>query len=230
MRDLNSLIFDTGNASGLFVDSEIESSHLVTAVIQDIPRIHERLVNINILLRGIENGEFDEKSKSELELHLGTLIFSDSSELQNRINFSEKAGAKRDSTGVFSFYENYLTSNNSILEHLSSEIYFIINQRQPDISHIAQLNWNIIMAHNSVFRLHEAALNKLETLSNLQIKGYYRRFIQSLIISFTAMAGAFVIIILTAKGIHNSVKSAILIFKKLETNDLTADFFMFFRR
>jgi methyl-accepting chemotaxis protein len=218
MLDLYSLIFDIGDESGLIADSEIESSHLVIAVTDDMPQIHERLVNINISLYGAANGGFNEKNKSELELHLGTLIHSDSLRLKNRINFSAETGES------VSFFENYLKSYNSILEHLSGEAYFIISRQQTDSYYFTQLNGNIISTINAIYRLHNAALDRLETLSGLQIKRHNRHLLQSLIISIAAMAGAFTIILITAKGIHNSVKSAVHIFKKFETNDFTADF------
>jgi methyl-accepting chemotaxis protein len=217
--DINKIIATIGDISGLITDGNIESAYHVAATIYEMPQAQDRIITIENLLRTIEDGAFTQKRKSELQLNLELLMYSDNSRIQNRFN---SAGTIRtNSNSSLESFELLLKSCYNSIEYFSNTVGYIINETDIDIQTIPLLLETAGRVYNTTYRLQTASLDHLETLISKRISSYRLRLILSLTAVILAALFAFVVIYITYFSIRRSTNNMSVVFKRLNENDLT---------
>jgi len=219
MQDLNRIIVYIGDISGLITDSDIESAYLIAASIHELPQAQDRVILIGNLLRTIEAGAFTQRRRTELQLNLDLLLYSDNSRIQNRFN---SAGTiRRNNTDTLESFEILLKSCYDNIAYYANTVGNIINEPELNTQVIPALYDVASRVNNATFRLQSASLDRLETLISKRISIYRLRLILSLTAAIFATLFAFVIIFITNFSIRKSTDNMSVVFKRLNENDLT---------
>ncbi|GBU27271.1 methyl-accepting chemotaxis protein [Treponema sp. R8-4-B8] len=219
MQDLNRMIVYIGDISGLVTDSDIESAYLIAASIHELPQAQDRVVLIGNLLRTIESGAFTQRRRTELQLNLELLLYSDNSRIQNRFN---SAGTiRKNNTDTLESFEILLKSCYDNIAYYANTVGNIINEPELNTQVIPSLYDVASRVNNATFRLQTASLDRLQTLISKRILTYRLRFILSLAAAVFATLFAFVIIFITNFGIRKATDNMSVVFKRLNENDLT---------
>ncbi|WP_461255045.1 methyl-accepting chemotaxis protein [Treponema sp. R80B11-R83G3] len=219
MQDLNRIIVYIGDISGLVTDSDIESAYLIAASINELPQAQDRVVLIGNLLRTIESGAFTQRRRTELQLNLELLQYSDNSRIQNRFN---TAGTMRKkNTDTLESFEILLKACYDNIAYYASTVGSIINEPELNTQVIPALYDVASRVNNATFRLQTASLDRLEALILKRISTYRLRLILSLTAAIFATLFAFVIIFITNFGIRKATDNMSVVFKRLNENDLT---------
>jgi len=219
MQDLYRVIVYVGDISGLVTDSDIESAYLIAASIHELPQAQDRVVLIGNLLRTIEAGAFTQRRKTELQLNLDLLMYSDNSRIQNRFN---TAGTIRKSnTDTLESFELLLKSCYDNIAYYANTVGNIINESELNTQVIPALYDVASRVNNATFRLQNASLDRLEALISKRISTYRLNLILSLTAAAFATLFAFVIIFITNFSIRKATNNMSVVFKRLNENDLT---------
>ena len=219
MQDLNKLIVYVGDISGLVTDSDIESAYLIAAAVHELPQAQDRVVLIGNLLRTIESGAFTQRRRSELQLNLELLQYSDNSRIQNRFN---TAGTiRKNNTDTLGTFEILLKACYDNIAYYANTVGNIINEPELNTQVISSLYDVASRVNNATFRLQSASLDRLEILISHRISIYRLRLILSLTAAVFATVFAFVIIFITNFSIRKATDNMSVVFKRLNENDLT---------
>jgi len=219
MQDLNKLIIYVGDISGLITDSDIESAYLIAAAVHELPQAQDRVVLIGNLLRTIESGAFTQRRRTELQLNLELLQYSDNSRIQNRFNAA--GNIRKNNTDTLGTFEILLKACYDNIAYYANTVGNIINEPEINTQVIASLYDVASRVNNATFRLQSASLDRLETLISRRISIYRLRLILSLTAAVFATVFAFVIIFITNFSIRKATDNMSVVFKRLNENDLT---------
>jgi methyl-accepting chemotaxis protein len=222
MDNLHGLIVYIGDISGLVTDSELESSYLVTAAVQELSQMQERIVAINNIFRVPANGELFEKQKIELEQYYRLLVYSNNIRVQNNLKGSEIARLRKGETEVSQIFENLLNLYLIDVNYFTDTIESVINSQLIELLTINTLNEIIVRMNNNIYQLQNASLARLETLISGRIQTNQRHLVQSLALSVIAVVLAFAIAFVTVVNIRRSTRAINSLFRNLENNDLSA--------
>jgi len=218
MQDLIKLIAYVGDISGLVTDSDIESAYLIAASIHELPQTQDRIVSIGNLLRTIESGSFTQRRRTELQLDLELLLYSDNSRIQNRFNMV--GNIRKKNTDTLESFEMLLKSCYENITYYVNTSMNIINEYEIDIKVIPPLFDVSTRVNNTIYRLQTASLDRLAILIAKRISVYRLRFILSLGAAVFAALFAFFIILTTNLSIRKSTDNMSVVFKRLDENDL----------
>jgi methyl-accepting chemotaxis protein len=217
---LRGMVTRIGDSSGLVTDPELESSCLATILIQELPRVQERIVLISKLLREPGSGALSAAARrDEFRRHIA-LLDADHALVRAGFEALEAIGADNATMEIWRIFEGPLQVYNNAVAHLVSMLEYSA-ERRTDANTTAVLQDAVIQINNAAYRLENALLDRQEALIDARISAYRGRFIQSLALAIAAVIAAFVIIIITAVHIRASTRAVIRVFKLLEKNDLS---------
>ncbi|MDR0502634.1 MAG: methyl-accepting chemotaxis protein [Treponema sp.] len=219
--DLNKLIIYISETSGLALDSELESSYLVSAAIHEVPQAQVRMISIGNLLRTVIHGSFTLLRKSELARELDLLIYSDNARIQERFNASKNLGIN--SGGSMGELELQLEICHNNIGNFSNSVENFLNDQITDPQRIPVLVESAINANNSAFRLQRASLDRLEKIISERIRSRYLLFTLYILAAGISALASFLIVFFTIHGIRKSTTEMEAVFKSLDENDLTAN-------
>jgi len=218
MQDLIKLIAYVGDISGLVTDSDIESAYLIAASIHELPETQDRIVSIGNLLRTIESGSFTQRRKTELQLNLELLLYSDNSRIQNR--FSTVRNIRRKNIDSLESFEMLLKSCYENITYYVNTATNMINEPEINVKVILPLFDISTRVNNTIYRLQTASLERLEVLISKRISIFRLRLILSLTAAVFSTLFAFFIILTTNFSIRKSTDNMSVVFKRLDENDL----------
>jgi methyl-accepting chemotaxis protein len=219
MLDLNKIIIYVGDISGLITDRDIESAYIIAAAVHELPQAQDRMVLTGNLLRTIQDGAFTQRRKSELQLNLELLMYSDNVRIQNRFHSAETIRNKNINT--FESFELLLKSCYNSIDYFSNSAEHVINEPVIDIQVISTLFEMASRANNTIYRLQNASLDRLETIIKGRISLYRMRLTLSLTAAVFAALFAFFITFTTAFNIRKATDSMGVVFKRLNENDMS---------
>ena len=221
MSRLRDTIVYIGNVSGLVTDSEIESNYLAALAVQELPRLQERLIFTGSLINTWESGELLQEKHTALKRYSTLLVYSNHTRIRSGFEAIKEAGTQDEETAQL--FENLSKAYYSEIYRLGGILEAITGEQQsmPDrTQNAAAFRDAASRATETVYRLQNASLDRLETLITAQILRYQNRLIRSLVIALAAAAAAFALIVLTAANIRMSTLAVHRVFRRLQKNDL----------
>nr|AGS52937.1 chemotaxis sensory transducer [uncultured bacterium contig00019] len=219
MRDLARLIDYVGDISGLVTNSELESAYLVAAAVHELPQAQERIVIIGNLLRTMETGSFTQRRRTELQLNLNLLFYSDNEKIQRRFNTLVLLDINN-MESIVSF-ETLLKTSFTRIEDLVRSVENFMDRPETGAQPLAYLFEIAGHANNAAYRLQAASLDRLEIIITDRIQRYRQHFIVSLSAALISTVFAFSIMLYTVNYIRKSTSGIERVFKRLDSNDLT---------
>ena len=219
IQDLQKIIVEISDNSGLATSSELESSYIVSAAVHELSQAQERILSIGNILRTIEDGAFTQMRRNELRLSLMLLSHSDNVRILNIYNIASTFKLK-DAQALEAFKYRLSLCYDSIA-HFYSSVEYILEEDNIDINNISLLNEIAVNTNNSVYRLQIISLDLLDTIISERINTYQRRFLLSLLASIISTILAVTFVVITALSIHKSTITMGNVFKHLYDNDLS---------
>jgi len=220
MEDLFKLTVYIGDISGLVLDSELESSYLVSAAVHELPQAQVRITGIGNLLMTVTYGSFTLLRRTELVRELELLIYSDNARIHDRFNASKNLGIHSGTTMGDLELQLEICHNN--IGFFSEAVVNVLKEQIIDPDNIPSLIDAAINANNSSYRLQKASLDRLEYIVSGRIRSSYIRFAWSILAAGISALAAFLIVFFTIHGIRKSTKTMEKVFKSLDENDLGA--------
>ena len=221
IQELYKLIIYTCDISELNTDSDIESIYYISAIAHEIPQTQERIVFIlNFLRRSGEHGISNEEKKLLLR-QLDLLIHSDNVRIQNRFKTAEFLEIQQ--SDLFESFERYLLVIFNNILYFSDLFINILNTTDIQDQYIPVLFESANQINNSIYRLQNASLDRLEIIIKSKINSNYLRLTLMLTAVVVSSIFAFFIIFTAIRSIRKSTFTMSKVFKQLDNNDLSVN-------